>query len=81
MKKKSYALLVNEALGKSDFNSLPEAERKRIRIYRTETQVLTLFQLLYYHADHTTPAWKKHVSKWLDNALRDLEKQRKEAEQ
>lgn len=79
MKKESYAVRVNRILGQSDFNDLPFEERNRICIYTTEMQVLTLFQLLNYHPELTTTAWRRHVAKWLDNALRDLEKQRKEA--
>ena len=53
----------------SDFNDLPLEERRRIRKYRDEQQILTIWQTLLSNKHLTTDAWRKKQSKWLANCV------------
>ena len=49
----------------SDFNELPLEERRRIRKYRDEQQILTIWQTLEMNKHLTTDAWRKKQRQWL----------------
>ena len=50
---------VQYILDESDFNDLPLEERRRIRKYRDEQQILTIWQTLLKDKHLTTDAWRK----------------------
>lgn len=60
---------VMDILKNSDFNSLPEEERKKIIKYSKEQQILTLWQVLNNYKEHTSPYFRKKLSKWLENCV------------
>lgn len=49
----------------SDFNHLPTEERKRICRYNSETQILTIWQMLNKDSDLVTKRWKDKQRDWL----------------
>ena len=53
----------------SDFNELPLEERRRIRKYRDEQQILTIWQTLEKDKHLTTDAWRKKQTQWLKNCV------------
>ena len=53
----------------SDFNDLPLEERRRIRKYRDEQQILTIWQTLKMNKHLTTDAWRKKQRQWLANCV------------
>ena len=53
----------------SDFNDLPLEERRRIRKYRDEQQILTIWQTLEMNKHLTTDAWRKKQRQWLANCV------------
>lgn len=59
---------VMDILKNSDFNSLSKEERKKIRKYNKEQQILTLWQVLnnYWVKEYTSPYFRKQLSKWLE---------------
>ena len=65
-------------LDESDFNDLPFEERKRISKYMSETQILTLWQVLNKDKHLTTDAWRNKIRAWLENCVRLYEAERRE---
>lgn len=59
----------------SDFNDLPFEERKRLCKYLSQTQILTLWQVLNKYDDLVTPAWKKKVRAWLKSCVECYQKE------
>ena len=57
---------VRDILDSSDFNDLPYEERVRISKYKTQTQILTLWQVLNRDKDLTNERWKKRIRAWLE---------------
>lgn len=53
----------------SDFNNLPIEERKRIGRYKSETQILTIWQMLNKDSDLVTKRWKDKQRDWLKNCV------------
>ena len=60
---------VQYILDESDFNKLPLEERRRIRKYRDEQQILTIWQTLEMNKHLTTDAWRKKQRQWLANCV------------
>ena len=60
---------VQYILDESDFNELPLEERRRIRKYRDEQQILTICQTLEMNKHLTTDAWRKKQRQWLANCV------------
>ena len=60
---------VNRIIEDSDFNALPEAERKKIIKYTSEMQILTLWQVLNGHKNNTTETYRKQIKCWLANCV------------
>ena len=56
-------------LDDSDFNELPEEERKKIIKYKDEQQILTLYQILHKNSDLTSVRWRNSVLSWLKNCV------------
>lgn len=60
---------VIDIIKNSDLNSLPFKERKKIIKYIKEQQILTLWQVLNNYKEHTSPYFRKKLSKWLENCV------------
>lgn len=60
---------VQYILDESDFNKLPLEERRRIRKYRDEQQILTICQTLEMNKHLTTDAWRKNKDNGLQTVL------------
>ena len=58
----------------SDFNELPLEERRRIRKYRDEQQILTIWQTLERNKHLTTDAWRKNKDNGLQTVLSSTDK-------
>lgn len=59
----------NEIINNSDFDDLPYEERRRIRKYMQEQQILTLYQTLKRFPDLTNETWKKKQRRWLESSV------------
>ena len=64
---------VRDILDGSDFNDLPFEERKRIRKYMDEQQILTIWQTLLRDKHLITDAWRKKQRQWLANCVGSTE--------
>ena len=60
---------VRYILDDSDFNDLPFEERVRIGRYKSEQQILTLYQVLNKDKSNTTEAWRRKIRAWLKNCV------------
>ena len=60
---------VRDILDGSDFNDLPFEERKRIRKYMDEQQILTIWQTLLRDKHLITEKKKKKQRQWLANCV------------
>ena len=60
---------VNAIIENSDFNDLPFEERKRICMYLSRMQILTIWQMLNKDKHLTTDAWRKKQLNWLKNCV------------
>lgn len=60
---------VRAILDESDFNDLPYEERKRIGKYMHEQRILTIWQTLLNHKEHTTETWRKKQRVWLKDCV------------
>ena len=58
----------------SDFNDLSLEERKRIKRYMDQRQILTIWQMINNDRKQTTEAWRNKQRVWLKNILRQYEK-------
>ena len=68
---------VTNIINNSDFNNLPFEERKRISKYMSEIQILTLWQVLTSERfkDFRCPRFNSHIRGWLENCVRDYQKE------
>lgn len=60
---------VIDIIENSDLNSLPFEERKKIIKHIKEQQIITIWQVLNNYKEHTSPYFRKNLSKWLENCV------------